>query len=206
MKLSFSQDSTRKVPRVIMIYWLTTNCATRFFASATAIGWRTPASIEQFAVVFDGFACDKHDQISSFGQLVDQRLVIIADGLHAENNLVQSMPVFECLDLFDQAPKPYSIVGEDQTPLQRLPRGGAEESVVLVLGNIDPNDQMITRTTDLLSELAKPFKACNVIHFENLLLLSECCFSLLPNRRYSHYLREKHCLKYYSGRSLSFLF
>ncbi len=70
--------------------------------------------------------------------------MVIAGGLHAEYYLTQGVPRFERIDLFDQALEAGQVIGKDQAAPERLPLGGTEEGVVLVLGDIDPHDQVVT--------------------------------------------------------------
>jgi hypothetical protein len=45
-----------------------------------------------------------------------------------------------------------------------------KKGMVLVLGNIDSDDQVAARPTDLAAEFAKPFEACNILFLQQILI------------------------------------
>jgi hypothetical protein len=84
--------------------------------------------------------------------MLSQWLVIVGRGFQTKDHLGQILGHLDGSDLGQQLLKSLDGIVKDQSPPKRLPGGRTKEGMVLFLGDIDPNDQMVLRSPDLFLE------------------------------------------------------
>jgi hypothetical protein len=76
-------------------------------------------------------------------QILSQGLVVVSGGLHAEGELREALLCLQELGLGKELLKALLGIVKDQASKQGLSRGGAEEGVVALFGDVDADHQML---------------------------------------------------------------
>ncbi len=122
-----------------------------------------PAPIEQLPIPLDRLRRDQHHTVPTGDQILPQGLMIVGRGLQTQNHLLKAMLNSHCLCLQKEPLKTLSVIPKDQPPEKGLSRGRAEKGFVPLLGHIDPHDQVLLRTSDLLLQLTELLQSGTIL-------------------------------------------
>jgi len=114
-----------------------------------------PTSIEELPVPLHRDPRDEHHLMLAPDQVFSQRLVIIGRGLQAEDYLGKAVLHLQGLGLEEELLESFLAIVKEPSLPKRLAGGGSKEGVVLILGDIQPYDEIALGTSDFLFELTK---------------------------------------------------
>ncbi len=102
-----------------------------------------PAAVQKLPVVPDRDDSYKNDHVSTLGQMLRQRLVVVPCRFDAENDRRQSVLNFYAFNRSEQLLKPFMCVVKDETLNQRLAPRCAEECIVSLFRCINADNQIL---------------------------------------------------------------